>query len=107
MFMNRRELLEMSVGLGTAAALLGSLSTKAAQAETSASNARAAATLNPLRPPAEGDIPVAFLISDDAVVIDFAGPWEVFESVNVMGRSSARPFRPYTVAETTAPIHAS
>ena len=105
--MNRRELLEMSVGLGTAAALLGSLSTKAAQAEPSASNARAAATLNPLRPPAEGDIPVAFLISDDAVVIDFAGPWEVFESVNVLGRSPARPFRPYTVAETTAPIHAS
>jgi transcriptional regulator GlxA family with amidase domain len=104
--MKRRELLGMSVGLGSVA-LLGSLSTKAAQAEPSATNARPAATLNPLRPPAEGDIPVAFLISDDAVVIDFAGPWEVFESVNVPGHSPVRPFRPYTVAETTAPIHAS
>jgi transcriptional regulator GlxA family with amidase domain len=104
--MKRRELLGISVGLGSAA-LLGALSTKAAPAEPSASNAGPSATLNPLRPPAEGDIPVAFLISDGAVVIDFAGPWEVFEGVNVMGRSPASPFRLYTVAETTAPIHAS
>jgi transcriptional regulator GlxA family with amidase domain len=105
--MKRRELLELSVGLGTAAALLGPLSVKAAPVDSSAGNALPAATLNPLRPPAEGDIPVAFLISDDAVVIDFAGPWEVFESVQVRGRSPDHPFRPYTVAETTAPIHAS
>lgn len=59
---------------------------------------------NPLRPPADGIIPVAFLMSDDAVVIDFAGPWEVFENVLVAGR---HPFQPYTVAETTAPIQAS
>jgi transcriptional regulator GlxA family with amidase domain len=49
---------------------------------------------------------VAFLLSDGAVVIDFCGPWEVFESVSVVGRHDAA-FRLYTVAETTAPIAAS
>jgi hypothetical protein len=40
------------------------------------------------------------------VIIDFCGPWEVFQDVNVPGRKDA-PFRLYTVAETTNPIHAS
>jgi hypothetical protein len=40
----------------------------------------AAETVNPLTPSASGTIPVAFLISDGAVVIDFAGPWEVFRT---------------------------
>jgi transcriptional regulator GlxA family with amidase domain len=105
--MKRRELLEMSVGLGSAIALLGPLSLKAAQRESSATNGPRAAIPNPLRPPSEGDIPVAFLISDGAVVIDFAGPWEVFEGVHVPGHSPVHPFRPYTVAETAAPVHAS
>jgi len=60
---------------------------------------------NPLRPPAQGSIPVAFLISNGAVIIDFCGPWEVFRDVNVPGRQD-HPFRLYTVAETTAPIRA-
>jgi hypothetical protein len=33
----------------------------------------------PLTPPAQGSIPVAFVISERAVIIDFCGPWEVFE----------------------------
>jgi transcriptional regulator GlxA family with amidase domain len=103
--MKRRELLEISVALGAAAAVLGPLSVRAAQGEPSAKG-RSPDELNPLHAPAEGDIPVAFLISDEAVVIDFAGPWEVFEGVTVPGHSPAHPFRPYTVAETTAPIHA-
>jgi hypothetical protein len=37
--------------------------------------------VNPLTPPASGTIPVAFLLSDGAVVIDFAGPWEVFRTL--------------------------
>jgi len=105
--MNRRELLEMSVGLGSAIALLEPLSLKAAQGESAPTNAPPAATRNPLRPPNQGDIPVAFLISDGAVVIDFAGPWEVFEGVHVPGHSPVHPFRPYTVAETSAPVRAS
>jgi putative intracellular protease/amidase/YHS domain-containing protein len=60
---------------------------------------------NPLVPPAKGPIPVAFLISDGAVVIDFAGPWEVFQDVHdAQGRGF---FNLYTVAETTKPVTAS
>ena len=61
---------------------------------------------NPLKPPAKGSIPVAFLISDGAVVIDFCGPWEVFQNVMIPG-SMDMPFQTYTVAETTKPIVAS
>lgn len=61
---------------------------------------------NALKPPAQGSIPVAFLISEGAVVIDFSGPWEVFENVMVPGKSDAA-FRLYTVAETMQPVRAS
>ncbi len=67
----------------------------------------AAAVPNPLQPPAEGSIPVAFLLSDNAVVIDFAGPWEVFSNVSVPGRAAGPVFQLYTVAATAAPITAS
>ena len=60
----------------------------------------------PLKPPATGSVPVAFLLSEGAVVIDFTGPWEVFQDATVAGRADA-PFQLYTVAETTRPIHAS
>jgi transcriptional regulator GlxA family with amidase domain len=39
-------------------------------------------------------------------MIDFSGPWEVFQDVMILGRSD-HPFRLYTVSETTKPIHAS
>ena len=61
---------------------------------------------NPLKPPAQGCIPVAFLISEGAVMIDFTGPWEVFQDVTVPGRED-QPFRLYTVSESTSPIHTS
>src|SRR5438270_1487347 len=59
-----------------------------------------------LKPPDNGQIPVAFLISDGAVVIDFCGPWEVFQDVMIPGRQNM-PFRLYTVAETKKPIRTS
>src|SRR5437870_12154589 len=59
-----------------------------------------------LTPPAQGRIPIAFLLSEGAVMIDFSGPWEVFQDVMIPGRADP-PFRLYTVAETTHPIHAS
>jgi transcriptional regulator GlxA family with amidase domain len=67
---------------------------------------RPSAVANPLKPPAEGAIPVAFLVSDGAVVIDFAGPWEVFQDVMIPGRMDM-PFQLYTVSESTKPIQAS
>src|SRR5436305_854694 len=59
-----------------------------------------------LKPPAHGTIPAAFLMSEGAVMIDFAGPWEAFREAMVPGRQD-HPFHLYTVAETTKPIHAS
>jgi transcriptional regulator GlxA family with amidase domain/YHS domain-containing protein len=49
---------------------------------------------------------VAFLVSEGAVIIDFCGPWAVLNNVSIPGRKD-NPFRLYTVAETTNPIHAS
>src|SRR4029077_4108465 len=59
-----------------------------------------------LKPPDKEQIPVAFLISDGAVVIDFCGPWEVFRDVMIRSRKDM-PFRLYTVAETKKPIRTS
>ena len=39
-------------------------------------------------------------------MIDFTGPWEVFQDVVVPGRTD-HPFRLYTVSESTSPIRAS
>jgi putative intracellular protease/amidase/YHS domain-containing protein len=58
-----------------------------------------------LTPPPSGPIPVAFLLSPGATMIDFAGPWEVFQDVGVPGREE--PFRLFTVSETKEPIVAS
>ena len=68
--------------------------------------AAAPTNTNSLTPPAKDPIPVAFLISDHAVVIDFCGPWEVFQDVNVPSRQDM-PFRLYTVAESRKPIRTS
>jgi putative intracellular protease/amidase/YHS domain-containing protein len=68
-------------------------------------NEVATATMS-LKPPDKGQIPVAFLISDGAVVIDFCGPWQVFQDVVIPG-SREMPFCLYTVAETKKPIRTS
>jgi putative intracellular protease/amidase/YHS domain-containing protein len=108
--MNRRELLKRSAALGLAA---GSPSLGAGRlfAGTGAIPAKSATDKtklisNPLTPPAQGSIPVAFPISKGAVIIDFCGPWEVFSAVEIHGRKD-RAFHLYTVAETKEPILAS
>ncbi|HUN84224.1 MAG TPA: hypothetical protein VMU48_07585 [Terracidiphilus sp.] len=103
MSINRRELLQRSAALGLTA--VGSLALPGATAETF-HTAAGGATLNPLTPPANASIPVAFLISEGAVVIDFCGPWEVFERATIPGRKLDA-FSLYTVAETAPPILAS
>jgi YHS domain-containing protein/putative intracellular protease/amidase len=110
--MNRRELLKRSAAFGFMAAVpfavLGRFSADAGPSEHSSSpdGNGPSARPNPLKPPAQGSIPVAFLISEGAVIIDFCGPWEVFQDVSVPGRAGD-PFHLYTVAETTKPIRAS
>ena len=110
MTMKRREFLERSAAAGVAAAipssairgLLGRLGKSSASGPGSASNAPP----SPLPAPAHGTIPVAFLISEGAVIIDFCGPWEVFQDAAAPGRDDTG-FRLYTVSETTRPIEAS
>jgi len=59
----------------------------------------------------DGPIPVAFAMSRGATMIDFAGPWEVFQDVMVMnakaGEGHRHPFKLYTVSEKTEPIESS
>ncbi len=107
-----RELLYTATNIGFIAALallvLGELSATAATPKTtgtSEANKESSTTTNPLKPPVKGDIPVAFLISEGAVIIDFCGPWEVFRDAMAPGGQD-HPFRLYTVSDTTSPIHA-
>lgn len=102
--MNRRDLLK-GVTLGCMAALpLSGRPWMAIGLENNQS------LPSPLKPPTEGSIPVAFVISDGAVIIDFCGPWEVFQDVSLPSRGMEHmhdAFSLYTVAETTNPIRAS
>jgi putative intracellular protease/amidase/YHS domain-containing protein len=59
----------------------------------------------PLPMPADRSIPVAFLLSPGAEVVDFAGPWGVFEYVDVPDGDN--PFVLFTVAESDAPLRVS
>ncbi len=108
--MNRRELLKRTAALGVAAGIPSLLAgkmfagTDGVQAKSAIGKTKPVS--NPLTPPAEGSIPVAFPISDHAVIIDFCGPWEVFQDVEVHCHKDP-PFHLYTVAETKEPIIAS
>jgi transcriptional regulator GlxA family with amidase domain len=70
-----------------------------------------AARSGALTPPAKGRIPVAFVVSEHATVIDFCGPWEVFQDVHVESRGATMdeqmPFQLFTVSKATEPITAS
>ena len=107
----RRELLLASGAVGLAAVPLSLAAARLAGAERPSSGdnpAKSAVALSPLKPPASGAISVAFVISKGAVLIDFAGPWEVFENASIPGRGMMdSAFELYTVAETLDPITAS
>jgi putative intracellular protease/amidase len=67
-----------------------------------------AAQASSLQPPATGTLKVAFVISEGATLIDFAGPWEVFENVQLDDQrqtEEAVPFELYTVAPSKTPVH--
>src|SRR4051812_1124518 len=57
-----------------------------------------------LNPPTNGRIPVAVLISEGVTVIDFAGPWEVFQDVMV---GDQMPFQLFTVSDNAETITAT
>jgi putative intracellular protease/amidase len=64
-----------------------------------------------LAAPTSGKIQAAVAISEGAVMIDFAGPWEVFSDVMLHTKGRAHdqlhPFHLYTVAESAKPIRTS
>ncbi|HET7064907.1 MAG TPA: DJ-1/PfpI family protein, partial [Rudaea sp.] len=61
--------------------------------------------------PADRAIRVAFVMTEGATMIDFAGPWEVFQDVMIpeRGDTMARqmPFELYTVGVSRDPVHTS
>jgi len=68
-----------------------------------------------IKPPANGTINVAVLVSNGAVVIDFAGPWEVFADTMfdskgqpwIGGGDMIMPFHLYTVSDSKTPLNTS
>lgn len=68
--------------------------------------------LRTLKPPANGVINAAFIISDGVTLIDFAGPWEVFGDTMLTrdgrpwrgGDDMTMPFNMYTVSDSKKPI---
>jgi len=96
--MNRRDLLKNS-------SLLSMVAAGATPWIARGSPSGSTPVTNRLIPPAQGSIPVAFLVGVDAVMIDFTGPWEVFQDVSGSGREN--PFRLYTVAETRQIVRVS
>jgi putative intracellular protease/amidase len=109
---NWRGLVKTAAELGLLAAIalagLGQVSagSNPPKASIGSEGNQSAVKTNPLKPPAQGSIPVAFLISDGAQVIDFTGPWEVFQDVMIPGRED-HPFHLYTVSESVSPIRTS
>ncbi len=76
--MKRRDFLKGTAQLGLFAALpasavraLAGRGTAVGTGADAKENRTASAVASPLKPPAQGSVPVAFLVSDGAVVIDF------------------------------------
>lgn len=104
--MKRRELIQSALAVAVSAAVLPDR--VRATPPDDASPVPDAHTTAPLKMPASGQINVAFLISSGAEVVDFAGPWGVFEYALIRDDEELRtPFRLYTVAADTAPIKVS
>jgi transcriptional regulator GlxA family with amidase domain len=90
-----------------------SFSDHAAVCQESSSNR----TVQPLKPPANGKINVAFIISEGANVMDIAGPWEVFSDAMLTsqgnpwhesdGDDMVMPFNVYTVSDSLKPVDAN
>ena len=94
--MNRRKFLARSITLGSAAGLLPIAHAAAA---TDDGVKGLVVEKSKLAAPSSGSIPVAILISAGLNVIDFSGPWGVFESVQVPDANEP-PFRLFTLAES-------
>lgn len=113
--MRRREFVGAMTAFGAMAALSSCTGAKGPEVEASekppVNSLKSDAVTNPITPPAQGRIPVAFAVSDGTVMIDLAGPWEVFNEVMISSRGKSMddqmPFRTYAVAESLRPVRVS
>lgn len=101
--MQRRDLIKYALVGGVSAIL--PVSTSAANSQESSASPDAHLT-TPLTVPASGVINVAFLLGADAEVVDFSGPWGVFEHVS-LAEDDRKPFKLYTVAASKDPVRVS
>jgi transcriptional regulator GlxA family with amidase domain len=106
--MRRRKFLSRTSGAGVGLLAASTASRAAAVPGPRPSGVK---DVGPLTPPPKGKIRVAVAVSNDATVIDFAGPWEVFQDTMIAGRGGSHgeqmPFELFTVAETTEPVRAT
>jgi transcriptional regulator GlxA family with amidase domain len=106
--MKRRRFLSTTAASGL---VLAASNCAAATPGDSKAASSTSAGVGALKPPAKGNILVAFLLSQRATVIDFCGPWEVFQDVHVPSRGATMdeqmPFVLYTVSKSRDPITAS
>jgi YHS domain-containing protein/putative intracellular protease/amidase len=109
--MKRREFVEGSAALGLLGAFSSIIPSGCRNSDGTPQKitaTRSSSVVNPLTPPSHTQIPVAFVVSRGTVMIDLAGPWDVFNNVMIMSRGSSMedqmPFRTYTVAESTQPV---
>ena len=106
--MNRRDFVRKTATLTTGLSGLAGI-TKLAAAEPARKNDATKSSIRKLSPPPDGKISVAVAVSNDVTLIDFAGPWEVFNNVMLPERrgdmDAQMPFELFTVSDSTAPIH--
>jgi transcriptional regulator GlxA family with amidase domain len=91
--------------LAAAVGILAAVRAVLPHPDVSAPAAAAQASLPAVALAKAGPIPVAFVMTDGATMIDFAGPWEVFQDVH--GEGSGQGFRLYTVGASRHPIRTS
>ena len=109
--MKRRQFINQTASLGVVAAAAASLPDSLTGSLLAAGKTTAATVSSKLTPPAKGKIPVAFAISEGVTVIDFAGPWEVFQDVMIRDRGKdmdeQMPFQLFTVSDKIEPLTGS
>ncbi len=109
--MRRREFLASTTAMGVAMAACGIAPSEAQETKTGGGKAASLSAGKRLVAPAKGKIPVAFVISQYVTVIDFTGPWEVFQDVHVEERGPTMeemmPFELFTVSDKIDTITAS
>lgn len=105
----------MMKGTYTVIALIALWGAVAATGHSHRASAQSGSTsLRTLKPPLNGAINVAFVVSNDTALIDLAGPWEVFSDTMLTreggvwhgGDDMVMPFNVYTVSDTQKPISA-